>query len=115
MLPEMGEPPQYAQLYIFDTNNEVENKLYFFRDNKKLEKDMVTSLKQMLDENNVQAKAFRMERDILKETTFHDLKLKLITSRPGDDHVYNTPTVSEVVAQIVGDIDSAELRDIIIH
>ncbi|CAK8544853.1 unnamed protein product [Lathyrus sativus] len=45
MLPEIGEPPQYAQLYIFYTNNEVENRLYCFRDNKKLEKDIITSLK----------------------------------------------------------------------
>lgn len=25
LLLEIGDPPQYAKLYIFDTNNEIEN------------------------------------------------------------------------------------------
>lgn len=25
MLPEIGQPPKYAQLYIFDTDNEIQN------------------------------------------------------------------------------------------
>ncbi|CAK8544854.1 unnamed protein product [Lathyrus sativus] len=69
----------------------------------------------MLDESNVHAKACRMARDVLKESTFDDLKLKLISSRSGDGRVYNTPTISKVAALIVSDIDSTKLRDIIIH
>ncbi|KAI5386607.1 hypothetical protein KIW84_072948 [Lathyrus oleraceus] len=27
MLPEIGQPPKYAQLYIFDTDNEIQNRM----------------------------------------------------------------------------------------
>lgn len=62
----------------------------------------MVKLKLMLDENNVQAIAFRMALDKLNKTEFQDLKLKLITNRPGDGHVYNIPRVFEVVALIIG-------------
>lgn len=67
----------------------------------------------MLDENNVHAKSFRMTRDMLKDKAYQKLRLKLISDRPGDGRVYNMPIVSEVFALIVGDIDSADQRDII--
>jgi hypothetical protein len=69
----------------------------------------------MLDEHNVHAKGFRMARDLLKDGNVHDLKLKLISERRSDGRIYNQPTVSEVVALIVGDVDYAEARDIILH
>jgi hypothetical protein len=69
----------------------------------------------MLDEHNTHAKVFRMARSRLLEGNVGDVKLKLIAERKTDGRVYNKPTVSEVAALIVGDIDSAEKRDIIIE
>ncbi|CAK8541254.1 unnamed protein product [Lathyrus sativus] len=69
----------------------------------------------MLDEYNVHAKAFRMARDLLKTNRFLDLKLKLICDIPEDRRLYNRPTISEVVALIVGDINSASHKDIMIQ
>jgi hypothetical protein len=31
MLPEPGEQPKYAQLYIYDTENEIDNRIHPFR------------------------------------------------------------------------------------
>jgi hypothetical protein len=31
LLPEDGETPKFAQLYIFDTDNEIQNRMYHFR------------------------------------------------------------------------------------
>ncbi|CAK8532286.1 unnamed protein product [Lathyrus sativus] len=73
-----------------------------FRDNKEIDRSIV-----MLDENNPREKAFRMARGMLKNNTFQDLKLQLISERSMNDRVYNCPTISEVAALIVGDIDSA--------
>jgi hypothetical protein len=69
----------------------------------------------MLDQYNVHAKGFRMARDLLKNGNVQDLKLKLISERTTDGRIYNQPTVSEVAALIVGDVDTAEKRDIILH
>ena len=69
----------------------------------------------MLDLNNVHAKAFRMGRGTFKDGPVQDVKLKLIADRKTDGRIYNKPTVSEVVALILGDIDSASHRDIILQ
>ncbi|XP_058726553.1 uncharacterized protein LOC131597912 [Vicia villosa] len=114
LIPEDGRP-QYVQLYIYDTDNEVDNRLKCFGDNTVTKRDIVSNLKVMLDECNPHAKAFRMVRDLLKGNAFLDLKLRLISDRPEDGRVYNTLTVSEVAALIVGDIDPNTPRDIIIR
>ncbi|XP_058758996.1 uncharacterized protein LOC131632231, partial [Vicia villosa] len=115
LLPEQGQIPKYAQLYIFDTDNEVNNIIKCFKDSKNVDRSIVTKLKLMLDEYNPHAKAFRMARDMMKQTGFQDLKLKLISERSSDGRVYNHPTVSEVAALIVGDVDTASKRDIVVQ
>lgn len=85
------------------------------RDNQNLLRDVVTKLKHMLDEHNVHAKAFRMAREVLRENPYQDWRLRLISSRLGNGRVYKTPTFSAVAALIVGDMDTIEKRDIIIH
>ncbi|KAK2417432.1 hypothetical protein QL285_039731 [Trifolium repens] len=115
LLPQDGETPKFAQLYIFDTDNEVQNRMYHFRNNKEIDASIVIKLKAMLDEVNVHAKSFRMARDTLKNYDVQDLKLKLISERTSDGRIYNQPTVSEVAALIVGDIDTGTHRDIIMH
>jgi len=69
----------------------------------------------MLDEHNVHEKSFRMASDRYRETEFTNMKLRLIVDRTKDGRIYNTPNVSEVAALIVGDIDSASPRDIIME
>lgn len=69
----------------------------------------------MLYEHNVHAQSFRMARDRLCEEGVSDLKLRLISVRRNDGRIYNQPTVSEVAALIVGDVDTAENRDIIVQ
>jgi hypothetical protein len=76
---------------------------------------IVANLGSMLDEHNVLAKGFRMARDRLKEGNVKDLKLRLIHDRKTDGRIYNIPTVSEVAALIVGDVDEGETRDIIVQ
>ncbi|GAU19169.1 hypothetical protein TSUD_89340 [Trifolium subterraneum] len=65
--------------------------------------------------NATQPQAFRMARDKLKDQTVKDLKLRLIHDMKTDGRLYNHPTVSEVAALIVGDVDAGETRDIIIQ
>ncbi|KAI5418999.1 hypothetical protein KIW84_043278 [Lathyrus oleraceus] len=77
--------------------------------------NIVRKLSEMLYEHNVHAQSFRMARDKLCEEGVSDLKLRLISERRNDGRIYNQPTVSEVAALIVGDVDTAEKRDIIVQ
>jgi len=68
----------------------------------------------MLDEHNTHAKSFRMARDRLTQNEVHDIKLRLIANREKDGRIYNVPTIPEVVALIVGDVDTHSRRNIIV-
>jgi len=72
-------------------------------------------LTKTLDEFNVHAKSFQVARDQYREQPFYDLKLRLTVDRTKDEKLYNIPNVSEVATIIVGDIDRASPRDIIME
>ncbi|XP_058732719.1 uncharacterized protein LOC131604285 [Vicia villosa] len=108
MLPLLGEKAHFSQLYIFDTEHEVQNIIDVFRRRSGVDINIVENLSSMLYEHNVHAQSFKMARDRLSEGNVADLKLRLISERQNDGRIYNQPTVSEVVALIVGDVDTAE-------
>ncbi|CAK8570160.1 unnamed protein product [Lathyrus sativus] len=56
-----------------------------------------------------------MVADRLLDCPVPDLKRKLIADRSKDGRIYNQPTVSEVAALIVGDVDTGSKRDIILE
>ncbi|KAF1894531.1 hypothetical protein Lal_00039617 [Lupinus albus] len=103
MLPLPGLP-KFAQLYIYDTEHEIQNRMEGIRNNK-VDPEVVVQLSKMLDENNVHAKSFRMASERLKDGVVQNLKLKLIAERNSDGRINNLPTVSEVAALVVGDIE----------
>ena len=69
----------------------------------------------MLYEHNPHAKSFQMAKQWLFNSNTQNLKLRLISDRTTDGRIYNQPTVSEVAALVVGDLDTAEQRDIIMQ
>lgn len=70
----------------------------------------------MFDNYNRIAKEFRMARDRLAGQEVQNLKLRLIRKRNKDSRIYNLPSVNEIAALVVGDvdIDNAD-RDIIVE
>ncbi|XP_074318412.1 uncharacterized protein LOC141655221 [Silene latifolia] len=67
---------------------------------------LMKDLKQMVDRYNVLAKSFRMARDRLYQGADGEVRLRLISARNTDGRAYNLPTVSEVAALIVGDMEN---------
>ncbi|XP_076890293.1 uncharacterized protein LOC143541329 [Bidens hawaiensis] len=124
LLPATGSKPKFAQLYIYDTDNEVSNRQSIFdqsaNDNSStsnvLDVQIINQLKHMLDTHNELVKCYRMVRDCFSENPTVDLKLRLIGKRENDARTYNLPSASEVAALIVGDIgDCIDNRDIIVQ
>ena len=76
---------------------------------------LVTKLKEMLYENNVFAKSFRMAKDRYDYFQIENLNLLLITDGKKDGRIYNLPIVLEVAAVIVGDANQSINRDIILE
>ncbi|XP_016192871.2 uncharacterized protein LOC107633785 [Arachis ipaensis] len=118
LIPPAGNRPKFAQLYVFDTQNEVQNRMVAIRgeNNKEIHEDIVRDFKKMLDENNVLVRAFRMARESVAKDANTTIKLRLLGKREKDGRRYNLPLTNEVAALIVGDFDIYKIdRDIVVE
>ncbi|PHT74417.1 hypothetical protein T459_21694 [Capsicum annuum] len=118
VLPPEGSYPKFSQLYIYDTENKVANRIHAVSNGQNVDKlhaEIDVDLKQMLDGHNVLAKTFRMVRDRFQEDRSSNIKLILIGKRHTDRRRYNLPMISEVAALVVRnfELDRCD-RDIII-
>ncbi|GJV38779.1 hypothetical protein Tco_1417219 [Tanacetum coccineum] len=113
LLPAEGVPLRYAQLYFFDIQHEIMNRMSAFMEKKtsdKVEESTVTRLIQMLDRSNALSKSFRMAKEWCRSHHSQDFSLRLLSERTSSRQ-YNAPTMSEVTALIVNDF--GELTDIL--
>ncbi|XP_012850977.1 PREDICTED: uncharacterized protein LOC105970691 [Erythranthe guttata] len=119
LLPDEGSRPKFAQLYTFDTENEVKNRMDAVRSgdsSSELDPEIVYTLKDMVDSSNVLAQSYRATRDRLSQTGMEDVKLRLIKKRSTDGRTYNLPNSSEIAGLIVGDFDTQKgVRDIVVE
>jgi hypothetical protein len=120
LLPHQGTRPRFAQLYIYDTENEIQNRLNLFEsdDNTRVQPDPDTalSLMNMLNENNQLVKAFRYARERIEEEPGKEVTLRLLGCNTRDDVRYNLPSSGEIAAVIIGDYSAAEYTyDVLVH
>ncbi|KAL8153297.1 hypothetical protein V2J09_011057 [Rumex salicifolius] len=82
LLPQTGSYPRYAQLYFYDAENELQNKLNCMKlcpgD---VDEDLVKEPIRIFDANSSVAKACRMARDWCDDNTTQDITIKLIGQR----------------------------------
>ncbi|KAL5194227.1 Replication protein A DNA-binding subunit B [Glycine soja] len=115
LLPMPGKKPKFAQLYIFDTENEVQNRIDVMSQYSGIHNHIVSALSHMLHQHNSYAQSFKMARDRLAADQANNIKLQLIAARGKDGRVYNMPNVPEIAALIAGDFHPDSKRDIIVE
>ena len=111
LLPFDNERPRFAHLYIYDTENEIENRILSFifdETSKALTQSIMNLLTEMLDKNNNLVQIFRTVRDRFKFSGIPSMKLRLIGRRSTDSNQYDLPTSTDIGALIVGDIGEYE-------
>ena len=74
MCPEEGCKPRFSQIYIYDQQNELDNRLQVF-DN--LDKGLLTELQDMIKEFNPYAQVYMQAGDIMRENPTEDIWLVL--------------------------------------
>lgn len=71
LVPEQGVPPKFAELYIYDTQNEVTNRIGALNKDDRTQGNVdplvVQGLMNMLDACNPLVKTFRLARERLQE------------------------------------------------
>ncbi|XP_021991362.1 uncharacterized protein LOC110888130 [Helianthus annuus] len=118
MLPVEGEQPRYAQLYFYDTQNEVKNHITALfgqtHCHDTCDEAIVASLIRMLDTHSPLATAFRMARDWCTQNESNNCQLRLLGQIINNPQ-YNRPNVSEVAVLMTNDFgDNTEPRDVIV-
>nr|GEX64691.1 hypothetical protein [Tanacetum cinerariifolium] len=126
LLPVNDAKPKFSQLYVYDTDNEDQNRIDAISSGssgKKSSGDSIDphitqALRKILDEHNELVKTHRMVRDCYRsqENQLDNVKLKLVGRRTSDGRTYNLLTAFEIVVLIVGDIEQAlDERDIVVE
>ncbi|KAM3356739.1 hypothetical protein P3S68_023453 [Capsicum galapagoense] len=108
LFPPQGSTPKFAELYIYDTENEVQNRIQALSRGESINHfhaEIVQDLKQMLDEQNTLTKSFRMIRARFQEDSHSNVRLTLIEKRNYDGRRYNLLSVAEVTTLVVGDFE----------
>nr|GEW33040.1 PTI1-like tyrosine-protein kinase At3g15890 [Tanacetum cinerariifolium] len=78
LCPIEGEPPRFLQLYIYDTDNEVDNRMtYFGGQNSNLRRDIVEGLTDLFDTHNRLVQLFRTAREKYQDTHVLNFKIRL--------------------------------------
>ncbi|CAN1799655.1 ATP-dependent DNA helicase PIF1 [Linum perenne] len=79
LIPSEGNSPQFAQLYVHDTNNEIEHRMT----------------------SSTDVKVFRYARDRLNANDLYNVKIKLLAKRISDGREYDLPAVDELAILVV--------------
>jgi hypothetical protein len=101
LLPDEGQNPVFAQLYIYDTDHENRNRLHVMSN---LNAEILQNLQEMLDTYNPYIQNFRQVRDLLRnEGESAEISMRIYCDRSHDPRRYNAPAASDVAAIMVGD------------
>nr|GEV08926.1 helitron helicase-like domain-containing protein [Tanacetum cinerariifolium] len=77
LCPADGDPPHFLQLYIYDTDNEVDNRLTHFGGSNVLRMDIVEGLIDLLDTHNALVQLFRTTREKFQDDHIPNFKVRL--------------------------------------
>ncbi|XP_074346671.1 uncharacterized protein LOC141685451 [Apium graveolens] len=113
LVPLDGSCPKFCQLYIYDTHNEVENRINAMGGaSNNVDPDIVEEILSMLDKNNELVKVFRMARNRFENEDLDEFKLVLISSQSSSGRPNHITPLDEVTASIVSDdMDTENLDD----
>jgi hypothetical protein len=118
LLPAPGHHPEYAQLYIYDTENEVSNRLATIPSERDMSPDpvLIASLIQMLDEHNPLVHQFRLARDRLMSPMCPEVFIRLRGTVTDHGTRFSLPAAPELAALLVGSLTTeAHTFDIVVE
>ncbi|ONM11519.1 putative replication protein [Zea mays] len=115
LLPSNGLRPQFAQLYIYDTEHEVQNRLGMFENEPDVhdrpDPEVARLLLNMLDEHNKLVAAFRFAKERLDEEGDQKVTLRLLGCNTRHDAQYNLPANDVLgVVSVISQVSSVRTR-----
>lgn len=91
LFPSEGKSPKFAQIYIYDTENELHNRIQW---NKALDLEVLDGLQKMMHNCNPFIDSFKHAPEIIK--TYQNAKMIIRADTNKYSRRYNMPTTSEI-------------------
>lgn len=111
LFPSEGKSPKFAQIYIYDTENELHNRIQW---NKSLDLEVLNALQKMMHNCNPFIDSFKHAAEIIK--TDQNAKMIICADTNKDSRRYNLPTTSEISVIIPGNNSmQPSNRDIVLY
>ncbi|XP_074377374.1 uncharacterized protein LOC141718900 [Apium graveolens] len=112
--PPDGYEPKFAQLYMYDGQEEFDKRLQFPRGDA-IDASIVANLSNMLERENALVKIYRQVRERFRGIEQTDVCLRLFERRATDGRFINIPTRNDYeFAGLVLDGDFVNHRDILV-
>ncbi|KAL3654636.1 hypothetical protein CASFOL_001621 [Castilleja foliolosa] len=113
--PPDNEHPRFLQLYIYDTENEVTNRLRFFEgsDRRSLSPDVVKCLSDTLRSCNEYARMFATAKDLCGRIEKSDFSVRLYNNV--GDRRYEPPASGTLGGIVYADDPNASSYDVVVH
>lgn len=115
LLPANGEKPLFAQLYMFDGQDDVHGRINSSRGKYSADENTVTVLKNMFDRENELVKIFRQARNRFAAKDYIPVSLRLVANRATDGRHTNMPSNAYEFAALVPSDDFNNPRDIVVQ
>ena len=112
VLPELGEQPKFSQLYVYDRDHEVGNRMQTQKG--QLSQNLMSKLQESLRKSNFYVQQFEHAADVMQANPTQELKLCFKSK--GNMNVkkkHNLPEVTDVGILAPGDM--AENRAIVLY
>jgi len=117
LLPREGHRPEYAQLYIFDTSNEIRNRMNitsYTASSFSPNPNIVAALIDMFNAHNPIVQLFRAARDRIVGSNGDRYVIRLFGDPDKHGEIFSAPVASEV-GLVVGDVGQSDGgRDLIV-
>ncbi|XP_054154561.1 uncharacterized protein LOC128953108 [Oppia nitens] len=98
VLPQPGASPRFMQLYFYDTEHELNNRMTVMNGRNQ---NIVNILIPMMRENNPYVNNLKMTIDQLDNNVSQDIDIRILAEGPSiDRRTYNAPTASDFAAII---------------
>ncbi|KAL3646799.1 hypothetical protein CASFOL_009343 [Castilleja foliolosa] len=112
--PPVNEAPRFLQLYIYDTNNEVPNRLHFFEnsEHRSLSSAVVATLSQILNSCNEYVRLFKNAADFF--VTIDDSNYSVRLYNNVGDRRYEPPASGTLGGIVYAEDSNATKYDIVV-
>ena len=107
------QAPRFAQLYFYDTDHELQNRLHHVPE---LDVDVLRTLQSMMHRTNPYAQAFRSAAATMQDNCISEMRMIIVETRANGWH-YLAPRASEVAVIMPGQGDESNIghRDIVVN